>query len=166
MALLIVLAAAFWGLGSFLAQRLALPGDPLVTTGWQMLFGGALFAVCGLVAGEGGRVDVAEFSTKSILAFAYLVLIGSIVAFSAYAYALAHAPISQVSTYAYVNPVIAVVLGALLLGEHVAAVTIAGMALIVASVLIVVRREARGGRDARELHETTEHATVQVASRN
>jgi drug/metabolite transporter (DMT)-like permease len=143
MALLIVLAAAFWGLGSFTAQRIELPRDPLVTTGWQMLLGGALFATCGLVAGEAGRVDVGSFSTNSVLAFAYLVVVGSIVAFSAYAYLLGNAPISQVSTYAYVNPVIAVVLGAVILGEHVAPVTVAGMALIVASVVVVVRREAR-----------------------
>jgi drug/metabolite transporter (DMT)-like permease len=143
MALLIVLAAAFWGLGSFAAQRIELPRDPLVTTGWQMLLGGVLFAACGLGAGEAGRVDVGSFSTDSLLAFAYLVVVGSIVAFSAYAYALGNAPISQVSTYAYVNPVIAVVLGAVVLGEHVAPVTVAGMALIVASVVVVVRREAR-----------------------
>jgi drug/metabolite transporter (DMT)-like permease len=143
MALLIVLAAAFWGFGSFVAQRLELPRDPLVTTGWQMLLGGALFAACGLVAGEGGQLDVGAFSTDSILAFAYLVVVGSIIAFSAYAFLLGNAPVSQVSTYAYVNPVIAVVLGAVILGEHVAPVTVAGMALIVASVVVVVRREAR-----------------------
>jgi drug/metabolite transporter (DMT)-like permease len=164
MALLVVLAAAFWGLGSFLAQRLSLPADPLVTTGWQMLFGGLLFAVAGLAAGEGATVDVAEFSTKSVVAFGYLVLVGSIVAFSAYAYALAHAPISQVATYAYVNPVIAVVLGAVILGEHVAVVTVAGMALIVASVAVIVRREARARRS--QLHDTTQPATVRVASHN
>jgi drug/metabolite transporter (DMT)-like permease len=164
MALLIVLAAAFWGLGSFLAQRIALPANPLVTTAWQMLFGGLLFAAAGLAAGEGSTVDVAAFSTKSVVAFAYLVVMGSIVAFSAYAYALAHAPISQVSTYAYVNPVIAVVLGAVILNEHVAAVTVAGMALIVASVAVIVRREGRA-RQA-QLHETTPVATVRVASRN
>jgi drug/metabolite transporter (DMT)-like permease len=164
MALLIVLAAAFWGLGSFLAQRVSLPADPLVTTGWQMLFGGLLFAVAGVAAGEGSTVDVAEFSTKSVVAFAYLVVVGSIVAFSAYSYALAHAPISQVSTYAYVNPVIAVVLGAVILGEHVAAVTVVGMALIVASVAVIVRREARARRS--RLRETTQTATVRVASHN
>jgi drug/metabolite transporter (DMT)-like permease len=159
-----VLAAALWGLGSFIAQRVSLPPDPLVTTGWQMLFGGLLFAAAGLAAGEGSTVDVAEFSTKSVIAFAYLVVVGSIVAFSAYSYALAHAPISQVSTYAYVNPVIAVVLGAVILGEHVAGVTVAGMALIIASVAIIVRREARARQG--QLHETTQAATVRVASRN
>jgi drug/metabolite transporter (DMT)-like permease len=165
MALLIVLAAACWGLGSFIAQRVSLPADPLVSTGWQMLFGGAVMAVGGLVAGEGGRVDVAAFSTKSILAFVYLVLIGSIVAFSCYAYLLAHAPISQVSTYAYVNPVIAVILGALVLGEAVAPVTVVGMALIVASVAVIVRREARA-RSTGQLHHETQTATVPVSSRN
>jgi drug/metabolite transporter (DMT)-like permease len=88
-------------------------------------------------------VRFAEFSTDSILAFVYLVLFGSIVAFSCYAWLLQHAPISQVSTYAYVNPVIAVALGAIVLHERIAAATVAGMALVVASVVVVVRREAR-----------------------
>jgi drug/metabolite transporter (DMT)-like permease len=166
MALLIVLAAAFWGLGSFIAPRLGLPGDPLVATTWQMLSGGVVMIAGGLVAGEAGSVHVSQFSTKSIVAFAYLVVIGSVVAFSCYAYLLQHAPISQVSTYAYVNPVIAVALGALVLGEHVAASTVAGMALVVASVAIIVRREARRPPVPGELHETTGTDTVPVASRN
>jgi drug/metabolite transporter (DMT)-like permease len=148
MALLIVLAAAFWGLGSSIAQRVSLPADPLVSTGWQMLFGGVVMTVGGLVAGEAGAVDVGAFSTKSIAGFAYLVVVGSIIAYSCYAYLLAHAPISQVATYAYVNPVIAVVLGALVLDEHVSAITVAGMVLIVASVAITVRREGRARRAA------------------
>jgi drug/metabolite transporter (DMT)-like permease len=164
MALLIVLAAASWGLGSTIAQRIALPGEALVATGWQMLFGGAVMTAGGLVAGEASWLDVGAFSTKSVIAFAYLVLVGSIVAFSCYAYLLAHAPISQVATYAYVNPVIAVVLGAVVLSETVSAVTVAGMALIVVSVALTVRRESRPRQ--RELHEETRLATVRVASRN
>jgi drug/metabolite transporter (DMT)-like permease len=143
MTLLLVLAAASWGFGTFLAPRGDVPGDALLATGWQMLFGGTVMALGGVVAGELGAVHVAEFSTDSVLAFAYLVAIGSIVAFSCYAYLLQHAPVSQVSTYAYVNPVIAVVLGAVILDEQVAAATVLGMALIVASVVVVVRREAR-----------------------
>jgi drug/metabolite transporter (DMT)-like permease len=143
MALLIVLAAASWGLGSFTAQRVAVPGDPLLATGWQMLIGGGVMAVGGLLAGEASRVDAAAFSTRSLLAFVYLVFVGSIVAFTCYAYLLGHAPISQVSTYAYVNPVIAVFLGALVLDEHIGTLTVVGMLLIIVSVALIVRREAR-----------------------
>jgi drug/metabolite transporter (DMT)-like permease len=142
-ALLIVLAAMSWGAGSFGAQRVPLPGDPLVSSGWQMLFGGAVMAIAGLIAGEAGDVDVGAFSTDSILAFVYLVLVGSIVAFTAYAWVVQHAPISQVATYAYVNPVVAVVLGWAILSEDVSVATLAGAAVIVASVAIVVRHEAR-----------------------
>jgi drug/metabolite transporter (DMT)-like permease len=146
MALLIVLAAAFWGLGSFIAQRIELPPDVLVTTAWQMLFGGLVMAAGGVAAGEVSDVDVAAFSGNSIAAFAYLVLIGSIVAFSCYAFLLENAPISQVATYAYVNPVIAVILGALILDEEIAPAMVAGTILIVASVWAIVRRESRGSR--------------------
>src|SRR3954447_2672527 len=160
MALLIVVAAASWALGSFLSPRVALPRDPLTSTAWSLLIGGLVLVVAGLVAGEGADFDVAAFSAKSIAALAYLVVVGSIVAFSCYAWLLANAPISKVSTYAYVNPVIAVVLGAVFLSESVAAATVAGMALVIASVVVIVRRENS------ELHDETDLARVQVSSRN
>jgi len=161
MALLILVAAVSWALGSFLSPRVDLPKDPLTSTAWSLLIGGLVLVVAGLVAGEGATLDVGAFSTKSVLAFAYLVVVGSIVAFSCYTWVLAHAPISQVSTYAYVNPVIAVALGAIFLSEDVALATIAGMVLVVASVAVIVRRESRG-----ELREATDSDSVPVASRN
>jgi drug/metabolite transporter (DMT)-like permease len=168
MALLIVLAAASWGLGSFLAQRVALPDDLLVVTGWQMLCGGAVMTLAGLAAGEQQGLDPGAFSAKSVVAFAYLVLVGSIVAFSCYAWLLRNAPISKVATYAYVNPVIAVVLGAVILSEQVSWATALGSVLIVASVAAIVRRESRAASSTApgELHEATGVATVPVASRN
>jgi drug/metabolite transporter (DMT)-like permease len=143
MALLIVVAAASWAFGSFLSPRVDLPRDPLTSTAWSLLIGGAVLVAGGLLAGEGGAVDVGAFSAKSLAALAYLIVVGSIVAFSCYAWLLANAPISQVSTYAYVNPVIAVMLGAVFLSESVAVATIAGMVLVVASVAVIVRVEAR-----------------------
>ena len=154
MALLVVLAAALWGFGSVVAQRVDLPRDTLVTTGWQMLFGGLFMAIAGLAAGEAGEVDFAAFSSDSIIAFAYLVVVGAIVAYSAYAFLLKHAPISQISTYAYVNPVIAVALGAMILDEEIASATVVGTGLIVASVATIVRREARAKSEAQELART------------
>jgi drug/metabolite transporter (DMT)-like permease len=172
MALLIVLAAASWGLGSVVAQRVKMPQDPLVSTAWQLLSGGLVLVAGGLIAGEGRSVDVSAFSTKSLLALAYLIVIGSIVAFTCYSWLLAHAPISQVATYAYVNPVIAVALGAIFLSEQVAALTVAGMALVVASVALIVRQESGGSGppdvagNGDELRDATGPATVSVASRN
>ena len=146
--LLIVLAAALWALGSFGAQRLTMPGAPLVSTGWQMLLGGAAMLVCAVPAGELSGLDVARFSGESVAAFAYLVVAGSLVAFTAYAWLLQRAPISQVATYAYVNPVVAVVLGALILDEEVGWAMLAGTALVLPAVAVIVRREAAARRDA------------------
>ncbi len=146
--LLIVLAAALWALGSFGAPRLAMPGAPLVSTGWQMLLGGGAMLVCAVPAGELSGLEVSRFSADSVAAFAYLVIAGSLVAFTAYAWLLQRAPISQVSTYAYVNPVVAVVLGALVLDEQIGWPMLAGTALVLPAVAVIVRREAAARRDA------------------
>jgi drug/metabolite transporter (DMT)-like permease len=142
-ALVIVLAAMSWGIGSLVSQRVELPRDPLVSTGWQMLFGGAVLLVAALAAGEATRVDVASFSAKSAWALAFLIVIGSILAYSAYTWLLQNAPISQVATYAYVNPVVAVVLGAAILDEHIPPMMLVASALIVAAVATIVRNESR-----------------------
>jgi drug/metabolite transporter (DMT)-like permease len=136
-----VIAAAMWASGSFASPRLRLPADPLVSTGWQMLLGGLAIVAVGLALGEAPEVDPAAFSTRSILALGYLVVFGSWIAFTAYAWLLQNAPISKVSTYAYVNPVVAIVLGFLILDEVVTPVTLVGAAIIVVSVALVVRIE-------------------------
>ena len=140
---LIVVAAAFcWATGSFWSSRLRLPRDPIRSTSWQMLCGGSVMAVGGLLAGEGGDVDPGAFSTESVLAFAYLVGMGSLVAFFAYTWLLANAPVSQVATYAYVNPVVAIGLGALFVGEEVTPLVGIAAIVIVASVAGTIRQEA------------------------
>ena len=114
-----------------------------------MLLGGIAIVAVGLAIGEGGDVDVDAFSTRSILALAYLIVFGSWVAYTAYAWLLQNAPISKVSTYAYVNPVVAIALGWLVLDEVVTSTTIVGATIIVASVALVVRTEsARRARPA------------------
>jgi len=135
-------AAAMWATGSFASPRLRLPADPLVSVGWQMLLGGAVCCLAGLAAGEAAEVRPGAFSADSVLAFAYLVVFGSWVAFTAYAWLLQNAPLGKVATYAYVNPVVAIVLGWLILAETVTALTVVGAAIIVASVALVVRTEA------------------------
>lgn len=137
---LVLVAAASWALGSFLSPRLALPSDPLVSTAWQMLFGGVVLAVAGVAAGE--PADVHAASAESILALAYLITAGSWVAYTAYAWLLQNAPLSQVATYAYVNPLVAVVLGWAILGEDLGPATLVGAGLVVASVAAIVSRES------------------------
>jgi drug/metabolite transporter (DMT)-like permease len=139
--LLVVVAAMCWASGSFAGSRLPLPGDPLRSTALQMLFGGAVMTAVAVPAGEPWALDLGGISGDSWLAYAFLVFVGSIVAFTAYAWLLRNVPISTVATYAYVNPVIAVVLGAIVLSEPVGVATIAGMAIIVASVAYTMRTE-------------------------
>ena len=140
--LLVLVAAASWAGGSFLSPRLSMPSDPLVSTAWQMVVGGAVLMVGAIAAGEPGQLHLASASTKSLLAFVYLVVAGSWVAFTAYAWLLQNVPISKVATYAYVNPLVAVVLGWALLSEQLSVGTLAGAGLIVASVAAIVTRES------------------------
>jgi drug/metabolite transporter (DMT)-like permease len=137
-----VLAAVMWASGSFASPRLKLPGDPLVASGWQMLLGGLVIVVVGLAVGEASEVDPAAFSLRSVAALLYLIVFGSWLAFTAYAWLLQNAPISRVATYAYVNPVVAIVLGFLILDEVVTATTLVGAAIIVVSVALVTRIES------------------------
>jgi drug/metabolite transporter (DMT)-like permease len=138
-----VAAAAMWAGGSVASTRLALPRDPFVSGGWQMLLGGGVCLLTGALVGELGDFQPAEFSSRSLVAFAYLVVFGSWLAFTAYAWLLQNAPVSRVATYAYVNPVVAIALGWAILDEAVTATTFAGAAVIVASVAAVVRTESR-----------------------
>ena len=144
-----LLAAAFcWATGTLLSrgQRLTVP--PLVAAGMQMLCGGVALVAAGLVAGELG--DVQAPSWRSVLALAYLVVFGSLLAFSAYAWLLRNAQVSLVATYAYVNPVVAVLLGAVFLGEAVTTRTlVAGAVILGAVALIVSARPAPAGAAAR-----------------
>ena len=140
--LLLIFAAACWATGSFLSRRLQLPRDPLVSTGVQMLTGGLVLMVAGALRGELPTVDPSEFSAASLIALAYLIVVGGLVAFTAYVWVLQHAPISKVATYAYVNPVIAVFLGWIVLSEEITAFVLAGAAVIVSSVAFIVRKEA------------------------
>ena len=136
----IVLAAAFsWACGSFASPRLDLPRDPLVSTAWQLTVGGIVLLIVGFTAGEAGRVHPAHTSADAWLALAYLIVIGSLVGYSAYSWLLQHVALSRVATYAYVNPVVAVFLGWWLLGEQLRPATIAAAAVIVGSVAVTVR---------------------------
>jgi drug/metabolite transporter (DMT)-like permease len=142
-ALLLVVAAASWASGSFASSRLPLPRDPFVSTVYQMLTGGSLVTVAGLLTGEASGLDPSRFSTDSLVAVAYLLFIGGLVAFPAYTWLLQNAPISLVATYAYVNPVVAVFLGWLILAEPITALLVTGAALIVVAVAFVIRQETR-----------------------
>ncbi len=142
-------AALMWATGSFASPRISLPRDPSVSVAWQSLLGGVAVFASGLIAGEGGDIHPGEWSTRSLLGLAYLITFGSLLAYSAYAWLLQNAPISKVSTYAYVNPVVAIVLGFLINDESISTMALIGAAVIVASVALVIRIESapRARRD-------------------
>jgi len=140
--LLTVLAAFMWALGSFLSPRIPLPRDVLVATGYEMLAGGVVLTAIGLIAASPGELDPSGWSARSIFGLVYLIVFGSLLGFSAYVWLLGNAPITKVSTYAYVNPVIAIALGVIVLDESVTLRIVAGALLILVSVAIVLRRES------------------------
>ena len=137
--LVLVAAAAVEAAGQFFSRSTPLPADPLANTTVQLLAAGLALAAAGLAFGEAGDLRPAAFSTDSLLAFAYLVGPGSIVAYSAFTWLLRNAPITTVSTYAYVNPVVAVAAGWALLGERLTVEMAVGGAVIVGSVALVIR---------------------------
>ena len=141
--LVVVLAAMSWALGSWASARLPLPDDAATGTAIEMLIGGAALAVLGPIGGEHWGALFAHASADAWIAIAYLALFGSILAFTAYVWLLRNAPISQISTYAYVNPIVAVGLGTLILGEAVTPIMALGGAIIVVAVAVVIRAERR-----------------------
>ena len=148
-AFLLFIATLSWALGTFLSPRLATPRNAFVSTAYQMLAGGVVLIVVAVAKGEIAHVDPSTFSLRSLVALAYLVLFGSLVAFSAYTWLLQNAPVSLVSTYAFVNPVVAVVLGALVLGEAITANVLIGAAVIVVAVAFIVFRQNAARRAER-----------------
>lgn len=141
-ALMLVGATLSWSIGSHYAVRSArLPARPMVGTAMEMLTGGALQAIVGAATGELAGFDLGAVTAESFWSWLYLVTAGSLAGFTAYIWALGHAPTSLVSTYAYVNPVVAVLLGWLILDESLSASTsVAGAIIVVAVALIVSAR--------------------------
>jgi len=133
---LCLLSAVMWSVGTFSAARLPLPENAFAATSLQMLVGG-------LVMLPGGIATAGSFSpsTSSVLAWFYLVTIGSVVGYTAYTWLIANAPLGLVSTYAYVNPVVAILLGVLFRNETLTVRILIGAAIVVSSVAVVVRKE-------------------------
>ncbi len=146
--LIIALATLCWSFGSWSMPRLSLPKDPFVTAVYEMVFGAVFLLIGAAVRGEGLVPQSAPI--EAWLAWAYLVIFGTVVAFTAYVWLLSAAPISLVATYAYVNPVVAVFLGWLILAEPVTVAIALSGTVVVGAVAMVVSAERRGKqRDAR-----------------
>jgi drug/metabolite transporter (DMT)-like permease len=134
--LLCLVSALMWATGSVLSARLVMPSDPFAATSYEMLAGGLIMLVPALFVTHGFSPSAA-----SIAGWLYLVTFGSIIGYTAYVWLLANAPLTTVSTYAYVNPVVAIGLGVLFRGEQLTWMLAAGAAIVVASVAAVVRQE-------------------------
>jgi drug/metabolite transporter (DMT)-like permease len=140
--LALVGATAAWAAGSLYARGAKLPESPLLSASMQMLSAAVFLGIAGLATGETSGIHANSFSAKPVIAFAYLVVVGSLVAFSAYAWLLKNVRIQIVSTYAFVNPVVAVALGTVFLNESIGWSTIvAGASIVVAVVLIITARQ-------------------------
>jgi drug/metabolite transporter (DMT)-like permease len=151
-----------WASGSLYAShRARLPSRPLVATALQMLSGAVALGAASLATGELGRFSPGAVSPNSAWALAYLVLVGSLVAYTTYVWLLRVAPLSKIATYAYVNPVVAFILGALLLGEPISPRTVVAAVVIVAAVALIVTARSRSGPEA-ETAETNREAAYDV----
>ncbi|HEX2189378.1 MAG TPA: EamA family transporter, partial [Longimicrobiaceae bacterium] len=149
-AAVVLVATLAWAVGSIYSRSAQLPDDPLLATGMEMIAGGVLLAAAGLARGELGAWDPAAVSTASVLAFAYLVTFGSLVGFTAYVWLLRVSTPARVSTYAYVNPVVAVLLGWMIAGEPLNARILGAAAIIVVAVAAITGRGRRRAEAAPE----------------
>jgi drug/metabolite transporter (DMT)-like permease len=145
---IMIAASISWSTGSFFSGRLGLPRDPFVATAYEMLAGGVLLTAGASAFGEWGELGAGAFALDSVAAWAYLVVFGSLLGFTCYAWLLRVAPISLVVTHQYVNPLVAIVLGMLLLGERPSPLALAGALLVVGAVYVAVRAESPKPRRA------------------
>jgi drug/metabolite transporter (DMT)-like permease len=153
---LVLLAAAVWAAGSLFSRRAELPRRPLVAAGMEMICGGIACALAGSIGGELGRFDLSAVSRASVIGVGYLIVFGSLIGFTCYVWTFRNVPTSLATTYAYVNPLIAVILGALLLDERITATTVAGGLVIVLAVAIIVTATSGGVKTDEEV----EHADL------
>jgi len=141
--IVLMFAALSWAVGSLYARRAPLPAASLLGTAMEMLAGGAWLWVAGLVTGEFAQLKLDQTSLRSLIAFGYLIVFGSWVGFTAYTWLLRVTTPALSSTYAYVNPVIAVFLGWALAGEKLTVQTLLAAAIIVAAVVIITTNQSK-----------------------
>jgi len=148
--LCVLIAAAAWAGGSLFARGADLPRHSLLATGMQLLTGGLMLLVLSVVTGDAGRLDLSIISTRSLFALAHLTFSSSILAFSAFVWLMRVVSPAQATTYAYVNPVIAVILGAVLAGETLTRDTLIAAAVIIVGVFIIVMQQGVNRRERGE----------------
>ncbi len=151
---LIVIATIGWAFGSLYGATAPTAKSNILAAGMQMLAGGLILTVVSAIAGEWQRLDINAISTVSWVAFAYLIFIGALVAYTAYSWLMQNASPSAVSTYAYVNPVVAVFLGWAIAGETLSAQMLLGAAVIVVSVMLVTANNRKKPQPKLDIHDS------------
>ena len=142
--MVVVLAALSWSAGSLFSRSADLPASPLLSPAMEMIIGGTALGLLGTISGEWSRVDLAAITTRSWLGLGYLVVFGSLVGYATYTWLLRAAPTTLVSTYAYVNPVVAILVGNLLAEEELSPRVIISALIILGSVVLInARRRSR-----------------------
>jgi drug/metabolite transporter (DMT)-like permease len=144
--LLVIIGSMTWAGGSLYSKYTSNQNSAVVNSTWQMLSAGIAFLPASIVSGEFNRLDLAAVPSDSWFAIIYLIIFGSIIGFSAYVWLLKNQPATKVSTYAYVNPVVAVLLGIFFAGESISAIQIMGLVVILLSVLLINLRQYRAAR--------------------
>lgn len=140
---LIVVCTLSWGAGAVYSRVANVPKSPLLSAGMELIFGGILVLIISIVIGEPSHFDLSMVSLRSFLGLLYLIIFGSVIAFSAYIWLLGHTSATRVSTHTYVNPIIAVFLGWLFASEQITVSLLAATAVIIISVYLVLFRAAR-----------------------
>jgi drug/metabolite transporter (DMT)-like permease len=136
-AAVLILGSLSWAIGSFFSRDADLPQSGLLTTGMEMLAGGALLSIVGMLAGELSHFDVREVSGPSALGLAYLITFGSLLGFTSYIWLLDKVSPARLGTYAYVNPVVAVILGWAIAGEKLSVRTAVAAAIVICAVALI-----------------------------
>ncbi|HEX8281121.1 MAG TPA: EamA family transporter, partial [Chthoniobacterales bacterium] len=149
--LILLCSSLVWSAGSLYSRKAQNAPSPFLAAGQQMLCGGTIMILAGVATGELRKLDPAQVTMQSLGAFVYLVLIGGIIGYASYAYLLRYCEPAKVATYAYVNPIVAVVLGALFAGETLNTRTLSAAALIVGSVAVVITGGRRKAPDVEAL---------------
>ena len=139
----VLLGSVSWSIGSLYGRSVGVPRDPFMNTGIQMVSGGLFLTALGYLRGELTGLDLAAFSMSAWLAWSYLIVFGSIVAFGAYVWLLDRATAGQVSTYAFVNPIVAVLLGWMVAGEPITGRVVVSIGVLVAAVVLITRSVRR-----------------------
>lgn len=140
----VMVGSVSWAWGSLYGQRAKLPSSPLLGTAMQMVSGGGLLLLASALTGEPARFHLAAVSARSALSLAYLIVFGALIAFTAYVWLLKAAPPVLVSTYAYVNPLVAVFLGWAVAGEPITRGTLIAAAVILIGVALISSSQGRG----------------------